>query len=65
MIDCFGGSSQLLRIFNRLGICAGEDTLKRHIQSTIIQLQEKGILMGLDPSGVINHVHYGQHRLPM
>ena len=53
MIDCFGGSSQLLRIFNRLGICAGEDTLKRHIQSTIIQLQEKGILMGLDPSGVI------------
>ena len=50
IVACYGGSSQLLRILNRLGVCTSLDTLLRHIQTTVQQSETKGILQGLDPS---------------
>ncbi len=52
MIDCFGGSAELLRILNRLGVCVSQDTLLRHIHSAVAEQQEKGLLQGLDPAGI-------------
>ena len=49
LIDCFGGSAELLRIFNRLGVCVSRDTLLRHVQTTVL---EQGLLQGLNPSGI-------------
>lgn len=50
LIDCFGGASELVKIFNRLGVCVSMDTLSRHIQSTVEQISAKGLLQGLNPS---------------
>ena len=32
VVDGLGGSTQLTRLLNRLGICSSADTLARHIQ---------------------------------
>ena len=32
IIDGQGGSASLIRVLNRLGVCASKDTLERHIQ---------------------------------
>ena len=48
-IDCYGGSAELIKIFNRLGVCVSNDTLLRHIQQIVQQMKSKGILQGLDP----------------
>ena len=50
IVDCYGGSTELLKILNRLGVCTSLDTLLRHIQTTVQQSDMKGILQGLDPS---------------
>ncbi len=49
-VDCNGGSTELLKILNRLGVCTSSDTLLRHIQTTVQQSDMKGILQDLDPS---------------
>ena len=50
IVDCYGGSTELLKILNRLAVCTSSDTLSRHIQTTVQQSDMKGILQGLDPS---------------
>ena len=50
LIDCCGGSSELIRALNRLGVCSSYDALLRHIQQCTKVIMEKGILQGLDPS---------------
>ena len=47
IIDCYGGSSELVRTLNRLGVCS---SYLRHIQECTNELTEKGILQGMDPS---------------
>ena len=49
LIDCFGGSTELIRILNRLGVCASTDTLLRHI-NTVVETDTKGILRELNPA---------------
>ena len=49
-IDCYGGSTELLKILNRLDVCTSLDTLLQHIQTTVQQSDMKGILQDLDPS---------------
>ena len=49
LIDCYGGSAELIKIFNRLGVCVSNDTLLRHIQQNVQQMKSKGIFQGLDP----------------
>ncbi len=48
LIDCHGGGSELIKIFNHLGICVSMDTLLRHIQGTTQHLNETGLLHDLD-----------------
>ena len=48
LIDCHGGGSELIKIFNHLGICVSMDTLLRHIQGTTQHLNEAGLLHDLD-----------------
>ena len=50
IVDCYGGSSDLIRTLNRLGVCSSYDTLLRHIQECTKELTEQGILQGMDPS---------------
>ena len=50
LVDCCGGSSELIRILNRLGVCSSYDTLLRHIQACTTELSGLGILQGLNPS---------------
>ena len=50
IVDCYGGSTELLKILNRLGVCTSLDTLLRHIQITVQQSDRKSILQGLDHS---------------
>ena len=50
LVDCCGGSNELIRILNRLGVCSSYDTLLRHIQACTTELSGKGILQGLNPS---------------
>ena len=52
LIDCYGGSAELLRIFNRIGICVSQDTLQRYVQSTVSKRNQKGLLQGLNPDGI-------------
>ena len=52
LLDCLGGSAELIRIFNRLGLCVSLDTLSRHIQTTISTVQKDSLLQGLDPSNI-------------
>ena len=49
LIDSCGGSSELIKILNRLGVCVSNDTLLRHIQQKVQESVSKGILQGLDP----------------
>lgn len=49
LIDCYGGSAELIRVFNRLGICTSLEILQRHIQSTVIKVESMGLLQGLNP----------------
>ena len=49
IVDCYGGSTELIKLLNRLGVCTSVDTLLRHIQATVQHLETKGILRGLDP----------------
>jgi len=48
LIDCYGGSTELIRVFNQLGVCVSFDTLLRHIQGTVQHLNNHGMLQGLD-----------------
>lgn len=50
LVDCCGGSNELIRTLNRLGVCSSYDTLLRHIQEHTKKVSEKGLLQGLDPS---------------
>ena len=52
LLDYLGGSAELIRIFNRLGLCVSLDTLSRHIQTTISTVQKDSLLQGLDPSNI-------------
>ena len=49
LIDSCGGSAELVKIFNRLGVCVSFDTLLRHIQGKVEEVRCKGLLQGLDP----------------
>lgn len=49
IVDCYSGSSELLRIFNRLGVCASSDTLSRHIQKCVEE-SNNCYLQGLNPN---------------
>ena len=49
LIDSYGGAAELIKIFNRLGVCVSNDTLMRHIQHYVEESKSKGILQGLDP----------------
>ena len=40
--ESFGGSSVLIKILNRLGICASADTLARSIQFRVAQREKQG-----------------------
>lgn len=51
LID-IGGSRELVRIFNRLGECASFNTLSRHIQSTVDEIDASGLLQGLNPNTI-------------
>ncbi len=48
LIDSYGGSVELIKIFNRFGVCVSNDTLLRHIQHKVQESASKGILQGLD-----------------
>jgi hypothetical protein len=50
LVDCCGGSNELIRTLNRLGVCSSYDTLLRYIQECTKAVSEKGILQGMDPS---------------
>ena len=41
-IESCGGSTQLIRILNRLGVCSSADTLARHIQCKVKEREERG-----------------------
>ena len=41
-IESCGGSTQLIRILNRLGVCSSTDTLTRHIQCKVKEREERG-----------------------
>ena len=41
-IESCGGSTQLIRILNRLGVCSSADTLARSIQSRVQEREKKG-----------------------
>ena len=41
-IECCGGSSQLIRILNRLGVCSSADTLARSIQCRVEERERNG-----------------------
>ena len=49
LVDCCGGSNELIRILNRLGVCSSYDTLLRHIQACTAELSGKGILHLCNP----------------
>ena len=44
VVECCGGSTELIRILNRLGITASLDTLKRHIH----RISEEGKKTGIE-----------------
>ncbi len=49
LLDSYGGSSELIRILNRLGVCTSLDTLSRHIQECTEESKKLGIVQGLNP----------------
>lgn len=50
LIDSYGGSLELIKIFNQIGVCVSNDTLLRHIQQKVQESMAEGILQGLNPS---------------
>ena len=50
LIDCHGGSLELIKVFNQLGICVSIDTLLRHIQNTVQHVTSNGLLQGTNYS---------------
>ena len=42
------GNSELIKVFNRLGVCASSDTLQRHIQGTTQQSIRSGLLQDMN-----------------
>ena len=48
LIDCHGGSSELIKVFNRLGVCVSSDTLLRHIQGTTQRFMSNGLLQDMN-----------------
>lgn len=53
LVNTYGGSAELLKLFNHLGVCVSLDTLKRHMQTTVTELTGKGLLQGLDTTKII------------
>ena len=53
LIECFGGSAELVKFLNRFGVCVSYDTLLRHIQEKVEEEEQKGLLLGLTPDGII------------
>ena len=49
LLDCYGGSSELIQIFNRLGVCVSSDTLSRHIYQHVEESKELRIIQKLNP----------------
>lgn len=43
-IECNGGSTELIRIFNRIGAVSSVETLKRVIQSVSQEIKSQGVL---------------------
>ena len=39
-IECFGGSTELIRIFNRLGVVTSKDTHARYVEHVVTQYEE-------------------------
>ena len=52
LIECFGGSAELVKFLNRFGVCVSYDTLLRHIQEKVEEEEQKGLLLGLTPDGI-------------
>ena len=42
MVDGLGGSTLLIKLLNRLGVCSSADTLARAIQFRVAEREEKG-----------------------
>ena len=53
LLECFGGSAELVKFLNRFGVCVSYDTLLRHIQEKVEEEEQKGLLLGLTPDGII------------
>ena len=43
MVDASGGSTLLIKMLNRLGVCSSADTLARAIQFRVTEREEKGL----------------------
>ena len=50
IVDGLGGSTLLIKILNRLGICSSADTLARAIQFRVTEREEKGLLYEFSPT---------------
>ena len=46
-IECFGGSTELIRIFNRLGVVTSKDTHARYVEHVVTQYEEGNHLKDL------------------
>ena len=46
-IECFGGSTELIRIFNRLGVVTSKDTHARYVEHVVTQYEEGNRLKDL------------------
>ena len=42
-----------MKFLNRFGVCVSYDTLLRHIQEKVEEEEQKGLLLGLTPDGII------------
>ena len=54
-IECNGGSTELIKIFNRIGAVSTVETLKRVIQSVSQEIKSQGVL-SLHPSDPLNRL---------
>ena len=48
LIECFGGSAELVKFLNRFGVCVSYDT-----QEKVEEEEQKGLLLGLTPDDII------------
>ena len=46
-IECFGGSTELIRIFNRFGVLTSKDTHARYVEHVVTQYEEGNHLKDL------------------